>query len=169
MMRERSEKRTYPPFCPPLKGCVSRDARMARRLLGAYLNEIYAVAANSYHSLLCEGYDQSLSALFEELATDARLLGRLILALGGTPTVRTQLRIGAAPLSDCEDGHDRERWLEETLRHRRGSIELYQTLMGMTEDRIVRSVLVQLLDGEQYAVRRLADAMRKLKKDECCD
>ena len=97
------------------------------------------------------------------------LLGRLILALGGTPTVRTQLRIGAAPLSDCEDGHDRERWLEETLRHRRGSIELYQTLMGMTEDRIVRSVLVQLLDGEQYAVRRLADAMRKLKKDECCD
>lgn len=148
--------RQYPPFRPTLKGCVGRDPALARMLKPCYLDALYAVAAYTYRALLCEREDAALSELFDEIAVDGaehfRLLGDLILALGGDASIRAQMRV------DTPQGREESggvQMLAQALQEERGRVDRYQTLMGRTQDRIVRSVLSHLLADVQHHISRL--------------
>ena len=162
-MNPSSQNSSYPPFRPSLDGCVGRDLRLARMLTDCYLNELYAHAANTYRSLLCEKGERTLSDLFDELAADEnehfRLLGGLILALGGDPMIRTQLGVGGN-ITAC-DGRWGMRMLDDALCEKKKMIDRYQTVMGHTQDRVVRSVLLYLLENEERHVERLQRAGNK--------
>ncbi len=151
-----NEPSARPPFRPTLRGCVGKDPRLCRMLEPAYGGELYAVAANTYRSLLCESVDVSLSAVFDRIAVceaeHFRLLGELILCLGGNPALHVPLKL--SPVEPPCRGHASEsrsicRMLTEAIQEKRRTIERYQTLMGQTCDRVVRSLLVQLIADEE--------------------
>ena len=134
---------------------------MARALSDLYAEELYAVSAYTYRGLLCNGTD-----LFLDLSKDEmrhfRLLGELILSLGGNPIIRTQLRVDGVELERGAT-HASERsckqMMNESLREEKRSIDRYQTLMGCTSDRIVRSVLAGLAEEEQRHAEWLQAAL----------
>ena len=161
-MQYHSEKRPYPPFHPKLQGCVAHDRRMSRALEDCYAAELHAVATYTYRSLLCEPADRTLSDLFNTLALEEiehfRLLGELILALGGNPTLRTRVQVEPFPLCggdrSCTD-REAMRMIEEAIREEKALIDCYETLMSRTEDRVVRSVFSHLIADEQAHVNAL--------------
>jgi len=149
-------------FHPTPNGCVLQDLRFARALDELYADELNAIATASYRSMLCEECDHALSILFYEQMQDEiqhfRFLGELILALGGNPALRTQIRVETMhrpddPRSSCAALS--EELLRAALRDKRRSIDRYQTMLGRTQDRVVRSLLCQLIDEEQRHSERL--------------
>ena len=161
-MQYHSEKRFYPPFHPTLEGCVAHDRRMSRALEDCYAAELHAIASYTYRSLLCEPFDRALADLFNGIALEEiqhfRLLGELILALGGNPVLRTRIQVEPAPLCGGDRAcSDREAscLIDDAIREEKCLIDCYETLMSRTEDRVVRSVFSHLIADEQAHVRSL--------------
>lgn len=161
MSQNYPENKHIPSFHPQFCGCVAHDPKMARAVTELYEEELYAISAYTYRSLL---YDRS--DLFLDLSKDEmkhfRLLGELILALGGNPMIRTQVRVDGYELergSTCVSGHACTQMLNDSIREEKLAIDRYQTLMGCTNDRIVRSVLAGLVDDEQRHVEWLRAAV----------
>lgn len=168
-MNQNNRPKRSEMFHPTPNGCVLQDLRFARALEELYADELNAIATASYRSMLCEECDQELSALFYEQMQDEiqhfRFLGELILALGGNPTLRTQIRVETMhrsddPRSSCAKLS--EELLYVALRDKRRSIDRYQTMLGRTQDRVVRSLLCQLIDEEQRHSERLKNVSKDL-------
>ncbi len=155
-MQNPSEARaTRPPsFRPPLAGCVARDRRMANALFLCYADTFASIAANVHRSLLCRERERSAEALFDKLSeedlAEFRLLGELIMALGGSGDVRLGNRGGA-----CRGGDDIEDLLSAAIAERKTGIDRYQTLLSRTGDRVVRSVLAKLLSEKERSLAEL--------------
>lgn len=165
-MNQPFESRSYPPFRPILDGCVGRDPRLSRMLEDLYPRALYAVAAYTYRSLICERIDKGLSDLFDRFAIDEvehfRLLGQLILALGGNPMIRVQLRVD--PVNPAyEETASKDRavayMLSESKQEGKSRIDRYQTLMGGAQDRVVRSLLSHILSDEEHRISQIVSAM----------
>ena len=160
---EKNEYIHYPPFRPSLRGCVGRDARMAAALYTCCSEAFFSISDNIYRSLICEDCDTALSDLFEELAQKDlerfRLLGELFLALGEADGQKTSrypyFKRSACPLR-CQDSP-----ALAALWERRRNIDCYETLMGRTEDRVVRSVFSKILATEHLLCRRLEAICQK--------
>ena len=154
---EKTEYVHYPPFRPSLRGCISRDARLAASLYTCCANAFFSISDNIYRSLVCRDSDTALSDLFEEIAErdleQLRTLGELFLALSdadGRKTTRyPYFKRNACP-TRCHDTP-----VTAALWERRRNIDCLETLMGRTEDRVVRSILTKLLSVERLLCRRL--------------
>ena len=100
--------------------------------------------------------------LFEELAEKDlerfRLLGELFLALGEADGQKTP-RYPYHKRSTASRNQDSPAL--SALWERRRNIDCYETLMGRTEDRVVRSVFSKLLSTEHLLCRRLESACKK--------
>ncbi len=161
MSQNQHENKHIPSFHPQFCGCVAHDPKMARAVSDLYGEELHAISAYTYRSLL---YDRS--DLFRDLSKDEmkhfRLLGELILALGGNPMIRTQIRVDGYELERgcaCVSGRSCTQMLHDSIREEKRTIDRYQTLMGCTTDRIVRSVLAGIVDDEQGHVEWLRAAI----------
>ncbi len=165
-MEPSFDKKGCPPFRPTLDGCVGRDPRMAKLLEGCYRNELYAVSAYTYRSLMCEPIDREVADLFDAIAVEEsehfRLIGQLIVALGGNPEISAQLRVHTESLAredSAQGARGVRQMLLRSVREEKASIERYQTLMGSTQDRVVRSLLAHILSNEQYHIDQLQRAL----------
>ncbi len=142
-----------PAFRPPLSGCVSRDRRMANALFSLYLHAFSSVSANIYRSLRCRESERAAEAIFDRMAErdleEFRLLGELIQSLGGN----AELRSGMSIRSHRTKGACAEDFLTAALCECRESIDAYQTMLGRTGDRVVRSILSKLLASQERSVR----------------
>ena len=154
---EKNEYIHYPPFRPSLRGCVGRDARLASSTYTCCSRAFFSISDNIYRSLICRDSDTALSDLFEELAqTDLeqfRTLGELFLALSDADrrkTLRYPYFKRASRPSQNQDSP-----ALAALWERRCNIDCFETLMGRTEDRVVRSVFSKLLSAERLLCRRL--------------
>ena len=154
---EKNEYVHYPPFRPSLRGCVGRDTRLAAAVYTVSVDAFWSISNNIYRSLICKDCDTSLSDLFEELAQADlerfRTLGELFLALGegekSKPTCYPyRKRASCSP-------HNQTSNLHAALWERRHNIDCFETLMGRTEDRVVRSVFSKILSKEHTLYRRL--------------
>lgn len=147
------------PFRPCLSGCVAQDLRMARAIGECYQCELYAIAAYLWRSLMCERHDRDLSELFERYAREEiehfRLVGELISSLGGVPALYTQVRIDPARYGNVNDGGCVSRFLSEAIADEKQMIDRFQTLMGKTNDRVVRSILTHLVADEHRHMEQL--------------
>ncbi len=161
-MNDQEKNKNCRPFRPCFRGCVARDARMARALEEALNEALCGVAAYTYRALLCEQRDRALYELFDKIAVELlsqfRLLCELITALGGAPTIRAQVRPHVAQ-SVGEESVRTSRAVEQLLRacveeEKRG-IDRLQTLMSRTPDRVVRSLLSGLVSDRETNVTRL--------------
>ncbi len=157
-MNRPTEKRTAP-FMPVInEGCVARDIHMARMLQGCYQGELVAIAAYLCRSRQAEHCDRALSELFDELAHEEiahfRLVGELIAALGGVPAVQAEVCIKPVCVP-------REKLaavlVQRSLRQLRSMTDAYQTAMGQTGDRVVRS----LLSGLTANLHRQTEILKK--------
>ena len=154
---EKNEYIHYPPFRPSLRGCVCRDTRLAASLYTCCSDAFFSISDNIYRSLVCRDSDTALSDLFEEIAErdleQLRTLGELFLALSdadGRKTTRyPYFKRNACP-TRCHDTP-----VTAALWERRRNIDCFETLMGRTEDRVVRSILTKLLSVERLLCRRL--------------
>ena len=111
-------------FRPMFMGCVARDPAMARALSGLYGRELLSVAINIYRSVVVSVKDPLCGRLLERIAQEDcahfRLLGELILALGGSPALRTVVRTDArrCPAAVGLDGDGEARqWLQAPPHH----------------------------------------------------
>ena len=154
---EKNEYVHYPPFRPSLRGCVCRDARLAASLYTCCANAFFSISDNIYRSLVCRDCDTALSDLFEEIAErdleQLRTLCELFLALSAADGQKTTrypyFKRNACP-SRCQDTP-----AASALWERRRNIDCFETLMGRTEDRVVRSVFSKLLSTERLLCHRL--------------
>lgn len=151
------------PFRPTLEGCVARDLRMASAMGECYQAELFCVAAYLWRSLICEPIDGTLSESFEACAKERveqfRLIGELIAALGGTPTLRTRICLDQKRHGSVTDRG--RRILCDAISDERYTVDRFQTLMGCTSDRIVRSVMAQLLQGTHRRLEMLQALLAK--------
>ena len=163
-MNQDRQKGNYPPkfFHPTPEGCVVRDIRFARALEELYAEELTAVCAASYRSMLCDSCDRHLSEILLEQMQDEilhfRLLGELILALGGNPSLRAQIRVETLHRPEDMRGGCEElskTVLQQAIRDKRHSIDRCQTMLGRTQDRVARSLLLWLIGEEQRHAERL--------------
>ena len=155
-----------PPFRPVLEGCVVRDCRMARALGDRYQSELYTIAAYLWRSLMSEKHNRGLSDLFDLFAREEiehfRLVGELIASLGGVPTLYTQIRIDPSRYVGETGSQCLERLVREAIRDEKRMVDRYQTLMGQTNDRVVRSVLSHILSDEHRHIEQLREKLEKL-------
>lgn len=165
-MSKSNENNLYPPFRPALRGCVAKDMRLARAVQECYAHALYKVAADTYRSLLCEGVDETACELFDCIAVDEaeqfRLLGELIVALGGNPVLQTGIRVEPVEISCRKDVHGNRavlHMLRESAREEHTAIDRLETLMSRTQDRVVRSLIAYILTNEQRHAERLKAAM----------
>ena len=168
MYHSSSRPPSPPPFRPTVAGCVGRDTHLAT-MLGECANAaLYAFCAHTYRSLLCESTDTACARLFEALAAEAaelmRAFGRLQQATGGNPVVRGAIRVQPHPLPP--EGADRcalavEALCREAICDTKAWIDLCQTVMGRTQDRVVRSCLAAILSDLQRQSERLAHAVKE--------
>ena len=158
----------FPPFYPTLDGCVARNLRLAAALEESYLEELGAVAAYTYRSMLLTRCEPRTAELFDRIAKEEmmhfRMLGELILALGGDPAVQGRIRVPSVEESgrggEKRDLHGRARIFSDLRREARRAVDRYQTLMGSTQDRMVRSVLSHLLSDEHRHIEALSLAQK---------
>lgn len=147
-------------FRPRLEGCVARDRHFANLLEGCYVDAFSSVAANIYRSLVVQTEDAALSELYDEVAEEEletfRLLGELIMALGGDATLCRVRRMR----SSCGQNS----FLRECCSERMRNVDRYESLMGGTDDRVVRSVMAKLLASE----RRLLEKLRQKGGEKDC-
>ena len=146
-------------FRPRLEGCVARDRQLAQNLQACYVDSFAFIAANVYRSLTVAEEDRSLCELFEWMAEESleefRLLGELILALGGSAALtRVRCRSGGVPMRAPTVS-----LAEEAVRELQKNIDRYETLMSRTGDRVVRSILAKLLSGQRRMLDRLQRTM----------
>ena len=159
MSRFPNDCNNPPSFRPRLIGCVSQDIRMARAIGECYQCELYAIAAYLWRSLLCERQDRELSTLCEQYAREEiehfRLLGELIVSLGGRPALYTQVKIDPANYPREDGAACVRQMMCEAIADERQMIDRYQTLMGKSSDRVVRSILAGLISDAHRHVERL--------------
>ena len=148
-MERVPENRSGAVFRPMLKGCIARDLRMAQMVEESRQVLLCTVAAHSYRGLLLAERFPEAARMFEELVDGEielyRLLGELALVLGGNPVPNVQIRMRAADLSPCAAERNVSRFLREALYEKKSLIDRFQTMMGRTGDRVLRSVLAHLL------------------------
>ena len=154
---EKNEYVHYPPFRPSLRGCVGRDARLAAAVYTCSCEAFFSISENVWRSLAYKDSDNELCDLFEELAQKDlerfRLLGELLLALSdadGHKTSRYPYYKRAARTHCNQDSP-----ALAALWERRRNVDCFETLMGRTEDRVVRSVFSKILTAERLLCRRL--------------
>ena len=154
-------------FCPSLSGCVAKDGRMAHAMEGGYLDALYETAAQSYRAVLCEEGDGALSSLFATLAEDAlwrfRLVGALIRELGANPTVRAQLRVDSYEPCGTRrelELRERERMIRDAIREKKREVDRMESLMGKTQDGVVRSLLATLIGEARRHAEQLESALK---------
>lgn len=154
---QKKEYVHYPPFRPSLRGCVGRDARLAAAVYTCSIEAFWSISDNIYRSLTHKDCDTALSDLFEELAEKDlerfRLLGELFLALSEGDKQKTPCypyRKRASCTSRCQDSPTLT-----ALWERRRNIDCFESLMGRTEDRVVRSVFSKILSTERLLCRKL--------------
>lgn len=154
---EKNEYIHYPPFRPSLRGCVGRDARLAAAVYTCSTEAFFGISDNIYRSLVCKDSDTALSDLFEELAENDlerfRLLGELFLALGEGEKQKTPCSPWRKRSAYPTRNHDSP--AGAALWERRRNIDCFETLMGRTEDRVVRSVFSKILSTERLLCRKL--------------
>ena len=143
-----------------LRGVARQDPAFALLLLPAYQEALGAVASYTYRSLLSGERSQELSTLFDRMATDAleqfQTLGELIVALGGNPVIYTPPGSEAAVLPSGPLTDERLRqFVQDSIREERRAVEDCETLLGKTDDRVVRSVLLQTVREKQFRLHTL--------------
>ena len=154
---QQNEYIHYPPFRPSIRGCVGRDTRLAAAVYTSSAEAFFSISDNIYRSLICKDRDTSLSDLFEELAQADlerfRTLGELFLALGEGEKPKTPC-YSYRKRASCSS-HNQNPHLQAALWERRHNIDCFETLMGRTEDRVVRSVFSKILAKEHALCHRL--------------
>lgn len=165
-MNHPSKRASLPPFRPTVRGCVGSDPRLCAMLEACSSAALYTLCAHTYRSLLSEASSQALYELFEVLAAETlellHALGRLHLAAGGNPVPRGQLRVPPHPVPLCEAGRGDAgslRLCREAICDVKHLIDLCQTTMGRTSDRVARSFLAAILTDLERQVERLSQAL----------
>ena len=154
---QQNEYIHYPPFRPSLRGCIGRDTRLAASVYTCSAEAFFSISENIYRSLVCKDCDTPLSDLFNELAEADlerfRLLEELFLALNDDKKAKMPCSLSRkrAPLSP----HTQDSLACAALWERRRNIDCFETLMGRTEDRVVRSVFSRILSAERHLCHRL--------------
>ena len=153
----------YPPFRPSLRGCVGRDARLAASLYTCCSETFFSISDNIYRSLVCRDSDTALSDLFEEIAQadleQFRTLGELFFALSDTDGRKSSRHPYFKHSFRSSQNQDSPALA--ALWERRRNIDCFETLMGRTEDRVVRSIFSKLLSAERLLCRRLESFCEK--------
>lgn len=166
MGSERERQVGNSPFRPMFTGCVARDLIMARALGEVYHGELSRVAANIYRSVIVSAKDPMKARLLEHIATEDcehfRMLGELIFALGGSPMIRTVVRTDTKR-HGCTDRSDRDfaarQLIREALCEKTRTVEKLEGLLAKSEDRVVRSLLTNLLREEEGHAAALRQAL----------
>ena len=155
--RQQNEYIHYPPFRPSLRGCVGRDARLAAAVYTCSAEAFFSISDNIYRSLVCKDCDTPLSDLFNELAEADlerfRLLEELFLALNDDK--KAKMPCSSSPKRAPLSRHTQDSFARTALWERRHNIDCFETLMGRTEDRVVRSVFSKILSTEHHLCRKL--------------
>lgn len=158
-MRSCDENRSdkAPRFRPALVGCVAKDLALCRILCGMWADTLSSFRCNLEGSLFLLPTDRdSGEALYRdamEMAEELRNLGELIVALGG----RTLAETVGGRKHRCRTGED---YFTFAVKDKMRRVDLYETLMSRTGDRVVRSVIAGLISSQRKSVRSLEAAFR---------
>lgn len=140
----------------------AHDLRLSKMLEDCYRWELASMTGYTYRSIITQPHSRELSDVFDRIVIDEmehfRLLGTLIVSLGGDPLIR--MRLHTASVEIAREGGDAfscavTQMLSEAISEEKAEIDRYQTLLCRAEDRIVRSFLCQIIADEERHLSRL--------------
>lgn len=145
-----------------LEGRIRRDPALARLTEPVLAEELEAISSYLYRAAVSEYATPELSGLFESIALDEmehfRLLERLILALGGNPAIRLNLRNAAIRMKDLRAYADRGEptaMIRQSIREEEKGIGRYEEIVAHSDDPMVRSLLLGIVSEEREHIARL--------------
>ena len=148
-MKECDESRyeRAPRFYPPLIGCVAKDLSLCRMLSSLWSDTFSSFRCSLEGSLFLLPSDRAMGdALYRdaaELLEELRVLGELTVALGGC-----RFSEGGSKSGRCRSARE---LILGAIRDKRRRIDLYETVMSRTGDRVVRSVLSGLISSAKVS------------------
>lgn len=154
---EESRYDRFPRFYPPLIGCVARDMGLCRMLCGLWADTFSALRRSLEGGLWCLSQDRILGDALYRDAMDTleemRILGELIMALGGgtLPEGRIGRKCRFLTPGDL---------ILALVKDKMQRIDLYETVMAHTSDRVVRSVISGLIGAQRSAIGALQGALK---------
>ncbi len=164
-MRSCDENRydRAPRFYPPLVGCVAKDMALCRMLCGLWADTFSSFRYSLEGSLFLLPLDRTLADVLyrdcADLMEELRILGELIIALGAQslpePCGGRKRR--------CRTAQD---FFACSVKDKMRRIDLYETLMSRTGDRVVRSVIAGLISTQRRACRQLEGSFKADEKNQ---
>lgn len=146
----------------PCEMPTARSPRLAALLLPACVDELKSVSNYLYLSLRAEQTLPTCSVLFSAVAETElqhfRLLGRLILSLGGDPVIRTRLTCG--PIT-TEPDRSIGRLLEASMHHANRAADRYRRLQDACSDPAVAAILRRIQLDEECHASAFAQMLRQ--------
>lgn len=152
----------YPDTCGIVKA-----PRLLCDVDSARICQLSAISDHIYFSLLLENDSPLTAKLFERLATmEAKhflILGRVIIALGGDPSVRLRLSTPSSPKRVGTPMPDASKMMSEAINQVGTVLGHYQRLLPLfSHDRVATSLLERLIIDEEHYARTLCRAEAEL-------
>lgn len=144
---------------------VMKNPRLINGVLAARCDELNAISDYVYYSIILAECYPGVSELFEKLAMTEmlhfRLLGQVVLALGGNPCVRC--RVGGSSVCVPPKVCDVKRLLENAISGEKKSCSDYKRLAAETcGDKIAEEIFCRLASDEEGHARMLSTALNSL-------
>lgn len=144
---------------------VRKNPRLINGVAAARCDELNAISDYVYYSLILAECYPALSELFEKLSMTEmlhfRLLGQVVLALGGNPCVRC--RVGGSSVCVPPTACDVKRLLENAIEGEKKACAEYKRLAAESCcDKSAETIFCRLASDEESHARMLEAALREI-------
>ena len=153
---------SIPPY-PDTDGII-KNTRLLCDIAGARAAEFETISNYVYYSLILADEYPMLSELFEKMSmTEMRhfqLLGRMMIKLGGDPSVRIRHSTASCGCVSHESPHQVKRILSDALEHEQAAHRNYTRICeACCADRCAAALIERLALDEEHHARMLSRAL----------
>lgn len=141
---------------------IMKNPRLINGAMAARCDELNTISDYVYYGIILAECHPALSELFEKLAMTEmlhfRLLGQMILALGGNPCVRTRVNSASVcvPPTTC----DVKRLLESAISgERKACVEYKRLAAEACGDKVAEEIFCRLASDEESHAKMLCAAL----------
>ena len=145
---------------------VMKNPRLINGVVAARCDEINTISDYVYYGIILAECYPALSELFERLAMTEmlhfKLLGQMILALGGNPCIRA--RVGGASVCTPPTACDVKRLLESAIASEKKACAEYNRLAAEAcGDKFAEEIFCRLASDEDGHAKMLCAALRGIQ------
>lgn len=147
---------------PPL-AVEGKNKRYADILMPLYIGsggELTSLSSYAYQALITEPKDKRLSDILECISltemTHFRMLGKLIVKLGGDPVLYIPYNKNRRQYwnsSFCDNRYDQRAFINSNISSEKKAVENYKRAYELINDRFIRDVIKRIIIDEEHHIK----------------